>query len=126
MSPWSQLLLLGCWISIGLLIGRWHRRTGTGILWVVVLGPLGLLLVAFGELRRGRASASEPALAPVAENLNLPVEVSVEGQWHPGRLQAWTQGQGTWQGWVEYQIDHEHQAAWFGDEDMRKVPSSTA
>jgi hypothetical protein len=126
MSPWLQLLLFGCWISIGLLIGRWHRRTGTAILWVVVLGPVGLLLVSYGEWRRSRAGTSEAEIAPVAENLNLPVEVSVEGQWYAGRLQAWTQREGTWQGWVEYQINSKAQAAWFGEESIRKVPSGTA
>jgi len=100
MSALTQWLFLGGWLTIGFLVGRWNRRVGTGILWIAVMGPLGVLFVAYGESRRRRASSAQPTLAPGAENLNLPIEVALDGEWHEGLLQGWSLATGAWQGWV--------------------------
>ena len=87
------------------------------------MGPLGVLFVAYGESRRRRASSAQPTLAPGAENLNLPIEVALDGEWHEGLLQGWSLATGAWQGWVVYEVEHVPHAGWFSDTDLRKVPS---
>lgn len=124
MSPWLQLLLSLVWIASGLLLGRRSGRTGNGLVWAVVLGPLGVLLFGYGEWRR---SAPSPAPLPVAAtaDLDLPVQVLVDGHWREGRLQTWAQGEAAWHGWVRYSTDGVEGAAWFTDGEVRRPPGAS-
>jgi hypothetical protein len=115
---WRLLILLG-WIGIGLLIGRKYRRTGSAVLWFVVFGPIGLLLVAYGELRRAKVGAA-PGSSTQSQDLNLPVQVLIDGGWQDGTLQAWATTATGWHGWVHYVIDREHHAAWFDEDQVRR------
>jgi hypothetical protein len=124
MPEWTRLVLLVCWVAVGWLIGRRSGRAGTGILWAVVLGPLGLILFAYGERRRSETQPPRGGLKAADARLNIPVEVLTDGSWLKGRLQTWAQYAEEWHGWVEYNLDGVDQAAWFGPEQLRKSTAS--
>lgn len=55
--PWGALLWWNLFfIVVGALIGRWRGRTGEGLVWAFVLGPIGWLVV----LRRPRRRPPPP------------------------------------------------------------------
>lgn len=89
------------------------------MLWASIFGPLGVALFAYGELRRRGIREPQPTADP-AEDLDLPVQVNIEGNWLDGRLQTWSQGEGEWYGWVRYLVDGEHRAAWFTAQQVRR------
>ena len=110
---------IALWVGVGALIGWKSGRRGTGMLWALVFGPLGALLFAYGEARRSRIP-TPIAQSEHSENLDLPVQVNIEGRWIDGRLQTWDQVGTEWFGWVRYLADEEHKADWFNAEQVRR------
>ena len=119
MEPAIRLVAIALWVGVGALIGWKSGRRGTGMLWALIWGPLGVAMFAYGEARRSRLS--EPRTPSSAdENLDLPVQVNIEGRWLEGRLQTWDQVAGAWYGWVQYMDDDAHAADWFSAERVRR------
>jgi hypothetical protein len=65
MSSWQELIVLVLWgilIVAGCYLGKRKRRTADGFWLSVILGPIGLAIVAFGlRARPPRTAAAEPA-----------------------------------------------------------------
>jgi hypothetical protein len=118
-----RLVLLVLWLAAGALIGRKSGRQGTGMLWALMLGPLGVAFFAFGEWRRSE-QGQEPSHSDAPAALDLPVQVSVDGQWVEGRLDSWTTRNTLWQGWVRYSIHGQDQSEWFDSERVRRAGAS--
>jgi hypothetical protein len=115
-----RLAMLVLWLGAGALIGRKSGRQGTGMLWALMLGPLGVAFFAFGEWRRSEPG-QEPHHPDARAPLDLPVEVNVDGQWVDGRLDSWTTRNTLWQGWVRYSIQGRDQSAWFDSDRVRRA-----
>lgn len=64
MVPWVELFWWNlAFIAVGALIGWWRRRIVEGIVWSVVLGPIGWIVV-LARPRGGGAGATPPPLPP--------------------------------------------------------------
>ena len=122
-SALIELALLGAWLTIGLLVARRSRAVGTALLWMVLFGPLGLLLVAYGETRRAHVGPP-PEGGPAEPDLFIPVEVETEAGWVPGTLHHWAVTSLGWHGWVTFDRDGAVVAEWFAQEGVRRRPGS--
>src|SRR5690349_19811481 len=122
-SALLNAVLLGCWLTVGLLIARRSHAAGTVMLWMVVFGPLGLLLVAYGEQQRRRVGPP-PAEGPASPDLFIPVEVRTGSGWVPGTLHHWAVTSLGWHGWVTFERDGSVAAEWFAQDAVRKDPDS--
>jgi hypothetical protein len=120
-SSLVQLLLLAAWLGIGLLVARRSSAAGTALLWMVLFGPLGLLLVAYGESQRARVGAA-PELGPAEQDLFIPVEVETASGWVPGTLHHWAITSLGWHGWVTFDRDGAVTAEWFAQDAVRRGP----
>lgn len=120
-----DLLLLAAWLGIGLLIARRSHAAGTVLLWMVVFGPLGLILVAYGEHQRSRVGPP-PAAGPASPDLFIPVEVETGSGWVPGTLHHWAVTSLGWHGWVTFDRDGAVVAEWFAQDAVRRGPDMDA
>lgn len=114
-----ELLVLSVWVTVGMLIIRRSRVAGLSVLWMVVLGPLGLLAVGFGEWRR-RKVGLEPPVPMAPENLEIPVQVDVDGQWLDGLLHTWSVTDRGWHGWVSFGLEGSFRTGWFAADHVRR------
>jgi hypothetical protein len=121
-SALLNLLLLAGWLGIGLLIARRSHAAGTALLWMVVFGPLGLILVAYGEAQRARVGP--PPEGPTSPDLFIPVEVRTTSGWVPGTLHHWAVTSLGWHGWVTFDRDGAVAAEWFAHDAVRRDPDS--
>jgi hypothetical protein len=117
-------VLLAAWLVLGLLIARRSHAAGTVMLWMVVFGPLGLLLVAYGEHQRARLG-SPPEGGPDTPELFVPVEVHTESGWVAGTLHHWTLTAQGWHGWVTFDRDGTVTAEWFTSDAVRRGPGES-
>jgi hypothetical protein len=46
MSPGALMVVLTVQAFVGMLVGRWRGRPGSGIVWGFLLGPIGWLITA--------------------------------------------------------------------------------
>jgi hypothetical protein len=122
----AQLAILIAWIAAGLWVGRRNSQVGAAMLWMVVFGPLGLLLVAHGESRRGQLGPQTAAAAEPAQELDLPARVNVEGSWRDGVLHSWAMVGSDWHGWVSYSIDSAQDAGWFPQGQVQRFVTPDA
>jgi hypothetical protein len=120
-SALLNLLLLAAWLGIGLAIARRSHAAGTVLLWMVVFGPLGLILVAYGESQRARVGPP-PDAGPPSVDLFIPVEVETEAGWVPGTLHHWAVTALGWHGWVTFDRDGAVVAEWFAQDAVRRGP----
>jgi hypothetical protein len=127
MTWWMKLLLWGAGCLIGWLIGRPSGRGGAGFWWALVGGPVGIALFLLGEARRrmtGGPVAGSRANWPPSEDLDVLVQVRLDGNWRDASLRSWRQGTDVWEGWVHYADDDAPASAWFPAEDVRRVETS--
>ena len=120
-STLLDLVLLAAWLVVGLAVARRSRAVGTALLWLGVLGPIGLILTAYGGVRRARVGPP-PERGPVEPDLFIPVEARTEAGWVPGTLHHWTVTAAGWHGWVTFDRDDAVAAEWFAQDAVRRRP----
>lgn len=128
MSAMTWWMSLGLGVACGLvgaLVGQREGRAKSGLLWGLVLGPLGLVLFVVGSRKRQR-NVDEPARWDPANMLNIGVEACFDGDWRVGTLQSWRQGEQVWEGFVRFpESGREPATGWFTAEQIRQVDAST-
>ena len=123
-STLLDLVLLAGWLGAGVLVARRSQAAGAVLLWMVLFGPLGLILVAYGESQRRRVGPP-PEGGPATPDLFIPVEVDAGAGWVPGTLHHWAVTSQGWHGWVTFERDGAVVADWFPQDAVRKDPDGS-
>lgn len=59
--PWGQLVLWSVlFVAVGAVLGWWRGRTRAGIIWALLLGPIGWFIVLWPKRPRRRAPPPLP------------------------------------------------------------------
>ena len=112
------LVWLAC-AGAALLVSQGSPRRRPPLGWFLALGPVGLVVTAYG-VHHDRARLSRaPAPGAIAAGINVPCEALIDGTWREARLLSFRTLDEHWQGYVAVPDSTLATPTWFDRDHLR-------